>query len=115
MLRAAWPLFIKRLAFVRRLLEMADDGLPMEASKRKLYQQFIAHLAAGPFLAGRAEPSLADLAAYPQFALFYLTDFRGGEDILEYPAILSWLRRMSRCVSGTPPLVPAVVRKRELP
>jgi glutathione S-transferase len=115
MLRAAWPFFIQRVAFVRRLLEMADDGLPMRESKRKLYHQFVAHLGAGPFLAGRAEPSLPDLAAYPQFALFYLTGFRGSEDVLEYPAILSWLRRMGRHVSGAPPLVPDVVRKRELP
>jgi glutathione S-transferase len=115
MLRAAWPLFIQRVAFVRRLLEMADDGLPLQESKRKLYYQFIAHLDAGPFLAGRTLPSLPDLAAYPQFALFYLTGFRGSEDILEYPEIMSWLRRMGRYVSGTPPLVPAIVRKRELP
>jgi glutathione S-transferase len=115
MLRAAWPLFIQRVPFVRRLLEMADDGLPLQESKRKRYRQFIAHLDAGPFLAGRAMPSLADLAAYPQFALFYVTGFRGSEDILEYPEIMSWLRRMGRYVSGTPPLVPAIVRKRELP
>jgi len=114
-LRAAWPLFIQRVPFVRRLLEMADDGLPLPESKRKLYGQFVSHLGGGPFLAGRASPSLPDLAAYPQFALFYLTGFRGSEDILEYPEIMSWLGRMGPYVSGTPPLVPAVVRKRELP
>lgn len=115
MLRAAWPVFIQRVPFVRRLLEMADDGLPQHESKRKLYQEFIAHPGDGPFLAGRATPSLPDLAAYPQFALFYLTGFRGGEDILDYPEIMSWLKRMGPYVSGTPPLVPAAVRKRELP
>lgn len=113
--RAAWPFFIQRVAFVRRLLEMADDGLPLRESKRRLYHRFIALLEDGPFLAGRREPSLPDLAAYPQFALFYLTGFRGGEDILEYAAILSWLQRMRPYVSGRPPLVPAVVRERELP
>lgn len=115
LLRAAWPIFIQRVAFVRRLLEVADDGLPLRESKRKLYRRFIAHLDAGPFLAGRSTPSLADLAAYPQFALFYLTAFRGSEDILEYPEIMSWLSRVGRHISGAPPLVPAVVRKRDLP
>jgi glutathione S-transferase len=114
-LRAAWPFFIQRVAFVRRLLKMADDGLPLRESKRQLYGQLISHLDGGPFLAGRTAPSLPDLAAYPQFALFYLTGFRGGADILEYPEIMSWLSRMRPYVSGTPPLVPAVVRKRELP
>ncbi|MBI4290036.1 MAG: glutathione S-transferase family protein [Betaproteobacteria bacterium] len=115
LLRAAWPFFIKRVAFIRRLLVMAEDGLSMRESKRRLYRQFISHLNGGPFLAGRSAPSLPDLAAYPQFALFYLTGFRGSEDILESPEIMSWLKRMEPYVCGTPPLVPAVVRMRELP
>jgi glutathione S-transferase len=114
-LRAAWPFFIKRVGFVRRLLAMADDGLPLAESKRKLYRQFIEHLDGGPFVAGRTSPSLPDLAAYPQFALFYMTGFRGGEDILDYAEIMEWLARMRPYVSSMPPLVPAAVRKRELP
>lgn len=114
-LRAAWPLLIQRVAFVRRLLEMADDGLPLRESKRNLYAQFVTHLDGGPFVARRTSPSMPDLAAYPQFSLYYMTGFRGGEDILEYAEIMAWLERMRPHVSGTPPLVPAAVRVRELP
>jgi len=114
-LRAAWPFFIKRVGFIRRLIEIADDGLSLRQSKLSLFRQFIAHLDGGPFLAGRSAPSLPDLAAYPQFALYYLTGFRGSEDILEYPQIVSWLRRMAPYVAGTPALVPTAVRMRGLP
>ncbi len=114
-LRAAWPLLITRVGFVKRLIAMADDGLPLRESKKKLYAQFISYLDGRPFLGGRDEPSLPDLAAYPQFALYYMTGFRGGEDILSYPEIMAWLARMRPFVSGTPALVPALVRKRELP
>lgn len=115
LLRAAWPFFIKRVAFVRRLVEMADDGRPLAETKRKLYRQFIAHLGGGPFIAGRSSPSMPDLAAYPQFALYYMIGFRGGEGILDYPEIMEWMSSMRPFVSSMPPLVPAVVRKRELP
>ena len=114
-LRAAWPFFIKRVGFVHRLIKLADDGLPLRQSKLKLFRQFITHLDGGLFLAGRSAPSLPDLAAYPQFALYYLTGFRGSEDVLEYPEIMSWLRRMGPYVSGTPALVPAIVHARALP
>jgi glutathione S-transferase len=114
-LRAAWPVVIRRVAFVRRLLAMADDGLPLAESKRRLYRRFVELLDGGPFLAGRDAPSLPDLAAYPQFALFWATGFRGSEDILEHPAIMDWLARMKPHVAGTPPLVPDAVRERELP
>ncbi len=115
LLRAAWPLFITRIGFVRRLVAMTDNGLPVREAKLALYGEFVARLAGGPFLAGRDTPSLPDLAAYPQFALYYMTGFRGSEDILGCPPLMEWLVRMRPHVTGTPPLVPEVVRKRESP
>ncbi len=114
-LRAAWPIVIHRVAFVRRLVAQADHGLPVREAKLKLYDEFIAHLGGGPFVAGRDAPSMPDLAAYPQFALYYTTGFRGGDDILERPELMAWLGRMRSFVGGDPPLVPPVVRKQELP
>jgi glutathione S-transferase len=114
-LRALWPLVIKRVAFVRRLIAQADDGLPVGEAKRKLYDEFLAHLGDGPFVAGRDEPSLPDLSAYPQFALYYATGFRGGQDIQERPELMKWLGRMRPYVSGSPPLVPPAVQERGLP
>jgi glutathione S-transferase len=115
LLRAAWPLVINRVGFVREQVALADDGLPVRVSKFKRYDEFLERLEGGPFLAGRDEPSLPDLSAYPQFALYYVTGFRSGDDILERPALMEWLRRMRPYVEGKPPLLPAHVRKRELP
>ena len=114
-LRAAWPLVIGRVGFVRRVVAMAEDGLPVRESKRKLYDDFVARLEDGAYLGGRDVPSLPDLSAYPQFALYYATGFRGGDDILDQPELMAWLGRMRPYVEGEPPLVPPVVRKRDLP
>lgn len=114
-LRIAWPLVISRVAFARRLVAQADDGLPVAESKRRLYETFAGHLQGGPFLCGRREPSLPDLAAYPQFALFWAHGFHGGRDVEQHPEIMAWLTRMRPFVSGDPPLVPAGVGKRSLP
>jgi glutathione S-transferase len=114
-LRVAWPVIIRRVGFVRKLVAMADDGLPVREAKWKLYDEFLAHLGEGPFLGGRDAPSLPDLSAYPQFALYYVTGFRGGEDILKRPELMKWLGRMRPYVEGEPPLMPAVVRKKDLP
>ena len=114
-LRAGWPLLITWVPFARRLRRQADDGLPPRESKLRLYDELLARLEGGPFLAGRSEPSLADLAAYPQLALFYAAGFRGGEDIRERPALMEWLARVRPYVRGDPPLLPAQVRVRDLP
>lgn len=114
-LRIAWPLVIRRVAFVRRLVAQADDGLPVRASKLALYDAFVERLEGGPFVGGRDAPSLPDLSAYPQFALYWATGFHGSEDIQGHAELMAWLRRMHPFVSGDPPMVPTVVRRRELP
>lgn len=114
-LRAAWPFLITRVGFVRRQVAMAGDGLPVRESKLRLYDDFVERLEGGPFLAGRSEPSLPDLAAFPQFALYFLTGFRGGDDILGVPELMQWLGRMAPFVAGDPQLLPDRVRVRELP
>ncbi len=114
-LRFAWPWIVPRVPFVRSLLAQADDGLPLRESKRALYAEFLAHLGEGPFLAGRSTPSLPDLAAYPQFALFHAIGFRGGDEVLEHPALVDWLARMGPYLEGEPPLIPPRERRRALP
>ena len=115
LLRAGWPLLVTRVGFVRRLVAMADNGLPVREAKLKLYDEFLERLDGGPFVAGRSTPSLPDLSAYPQFALYYATGFRGSDDISAVPPLMEWLERMRPYVQGRPPLLPAVARTRELP
>jgi hypothetical protein len=44
-----------------------------------------------------------------------MTGFRRSDDILREPELMAWLERMLPYVDAYPPMVPAVVRKRELP
>ncbi|MEN8159772.1 MAG: glutathione S-transferase family protein [Myxococcota bacterium] len=114
-MRLAWPLVITRVAFVNRLIAEANDGLPARESKWKLYEEFLARLEGGPFLGGREAPSLPDLAAYPQFALYHAHGFRRGDDILREPDLVAWLTRMRPHLRGEPPLVPPRLERRALP
>jgi glutathione S-transferase len=114
LLRAGWPLLIKRVGFVRRVIAQADDGLPVRESKFKLYDEFLGHLGEGPFVGGDT-PALPDFSAYPQFALYYRTGFRGSDDIRERPALMQWLERMRPFVKGEPPMLPDRVCVREFP
>jgi glutathione S-transferase len=114
LLRAAWPLLITRVDFVRRLIEQANDGLPVRESKFRLYDQFLVHLGERSFVGGEA-PAMPDFSAYPQFALYYRIGFRGSEDIRERPALMQWLQRMRPFVEDDPPMLPSHVCARELP
>jgi glutathione S-transferase len=116
-MRWAWPLFVGRVAFVRRLLAQAkaNDPRPEREAKFAAYDAFLDHLAGGPFVAGRQTPSLPDLSAYPQFAFYYALAFRGGDDIRQRAELMAWLERMRPYVDRKPPLLPDAIRVRDLP
>jgi hypothetical protein len=69
----------------------------------------VARLKGGFFLGAREQPSLPDLAAYPQFALYSCIGFWGATDILESEEMMAWLARMKEFVSGGPTLIPEKV------
>lgn len=115
-LRFVWPAVIRSVKFVREMVAMADTSLPLQEAKEKTYQEFIKHLKGGPFLGGRQTPSLPDIAAYPQFLLFYLIGFRGADDILKQPEIINWMHRLRPFLEGgSHPLLPSVCINNEYP
>mgnify|MGYP000146651783 FL=1 len=115
-LRYFWPLVISNVKFVKHMQQMADTHLPVQDAKEVIYQEFIERLDGGPFLGGRATPSFPDIAAYPQFLLFYKIGFRGADDILKHSDIVTWLNRVRPYVEESlPPLLPSVVVNNPFP
>lgn len=114
-LQVMWPLILSQLGFLKDMVEMTDQHVPLKQANKVLREEFLEHLGNGPFLGGMMKPSLADLSAYPHFVTPYLGGFRGAEGILEYPEIVSWLQRVRGYLNDTPPLMPAVTIKREFP
>lgn len=114
-LQVLWPLILSQLGFLQEMVAMTDRQLPLKNANRRIRDEFLEHLGAGPFLGGMDKPSLADLSAYPHFVAPYMAGLRGAEEILEYPEILQWMQDVRGYLIDTPPLIPSVARKREFP
>ncbi len=108
--RWMWPLILKQVGFIRRLIAMTDTELPLQIAKRRLYEEFLTHLGQGPFLGQRPVPSLPDFSVYPLFTIYRAVGLRGTEDIGEWPMVLAWLERMRPYLVGEPPLVPPAIQ-----
>ncbi|OUS26861.1 hypothetical protein A9Q99_16735 [Gammaproteobacteria bacterium 45_16_T64] len=113
--QASWPLVLSQLGFLKEMRDMTDKHLPLEVANQVLREEFIAHLAEGPFLGGMKKPTLADLGAYPQFVAPYMVGLHNAEEITEYPEIMQWIHNVRSHLEDMPPLIPSVVVKRRLP
>jgi glutathione S-transferase len=104
-LELAWPLVVGSQPFVKRMLAMADPDQSIAAVKETMYREFCEHLAGGPFLGGRARPSLPDLAAYPQVLVPWLVGMDDAAYFLDYPELVEWMQRVAPWIAGNPPLM----------
>ncbi len=105
-LRLVYPFVITRPVFIRRLLAATDPSRSSEELLAQMREEFVRHLAGGPFLGGEPQPTLADLSAYPQFALPYLAGYDRGDHFGHSEPLLGWFRRVAARLAGTAPLLP---------
>jgi glutathione S-transferase len=104
-LELAWPLIVGTQPFVKNMLAMAEPDRPIAAVKNTMYKEFLEHLDGGPFLGGRATPSLPDLAAYPQILIPGMVGMDEADYFFEYPKLVEWLACVRPWVVGNPPLM----------
>lgn len=112
--RIAWPLLIRRAAFIHRIVRRQKKRFGEESHGemwQRILAEFVQHLGEGPFLGGRAAPSLADLSAYPQFVFPRLLGMRFRRDAFRNGpqpplAFARWLSRMKRELPANPSLIP---------
>lgn len=114
-LRILYPLIVSRPGFIQRQLALAEPGRPLPELQAAVRGEMRAHLAGGPFLGGRSEPSLADLAAHPQLALPYRAGYLGAEHPFEDEVLSEWLERVDGLLDPARPLLPVALVERRMP
>lgn len=114
-LNAFWPVVLGSVKFLDQARAMADLGTKPKQARAKLYQECVRKIDGGPFLGGRETPSLADLAAYPQFILPYCAGLYQVDGFKAYPEILQWLNNVREYLDYRPSFIPKVAMKRAHP
>lgn len=113
-LRLIYPLVITRPRFIQQLIRSTDRSQPNRILLEKSFEDFIGHLAGGPFLGGQPEPTLADLSAYPQFALPFMAGYDRADAFTRNEPILEWFHRVASTLEGAKPLLPEALTERPL-
>ena len=103
-----WPLLLRNAAFVRKGARHHARHATLREANAAVREELLRQVAAGPFLGGLSEPSLADLAAYGQLVKLHAAGLEGYPDFAADPPVAAWIRRLeSRLpVAPEPPLVP---------
>ncbi len=117
-LRVMWPFILRRVGFIRRILENADMQACDADIRRRILKAFIQHLDGGPFFAGRDTPSIADIGLYGIMMSNYVTMIPKwvGEAKARPPEpIWHWMERVQRHLPAVPVLAPKRMWLRDCP
>jgi len=110
--RLLWPFFVKRAPFIVHMIRAMDLTESIADRVTRLQEEFVQHLAGGPFLGGQSTPTLADLSAYPIVVSGHLMGMKSKNSMLDDPTILRWSREVQAHLPENPLLVPDSLLKR---
>jgi len=105
--RMMWPILIRKAPFIVHMVHGLDRSVPLKEAQQKLLDEFVTHLADGPFLGGLQQPTLADLSAYPIIAFPYRFGLQGDIDWRGNPSIANWIKAVEEHLPENPFLVGA--------
>lgn len=111
--RVLWPFAVKRAPFIVKAVNEMDLGESMPDMNRRLQQEFLEHLADGPFLGGQSQLSLADLSAFPPIASGWFMGMKAKQSLIAHPEIRAWAKRVYAQLPANPLLVPDKLLKRQ--
>ncbi|MGF1604884.1 MAG: glutathione S-transferase family protein [Rhodothalassiaceae bacterium] len=100
--RLLWPLAVRQAPFIQEMVNDLSRSEPVATMRRRLMDEFEAHLGEGPYLGARKRPSLADLSAYPVLISGWLMGLGRSFAWLERPAILAWMERVQSHLPANP-------------
>ncbi len=68
--------------------------------------ELVAHIGEGPYLGGLAQPTMLDLAVFPQLVWGYMFGLEERLSAAAHPVIKAWLRRVAEHLPENPVLAP---------
>ena len=105
-----WPLFIRQAGFIKQIVAPYKGSISSAQQRRNVLIALEKKLCANNYIAATATPSLADISCWPLLAVPYMLRLKAMDDILDYPHIVQWLKRLQpqlMAATNQPALVPA--------
>lgn len=104
-IRSKWPDFVANAPFIKAMADDMDMSESYAAMQMRLAGEFIAHLKDGPFLGGLSEPSMADLAIFPNAAFSYMVGCEDEPAITKLEPLKNWFYAVAEYLPQNPILV----------
>lgn len=113
-IRHQWPDLVREAPFIRALNERLDQSESEEAMNMRIGGELVAHIGSGPYMGGLDNPSMLDLAIFPQLVFGYMFGLEQHLTAAMHPVLKEWMVRMTKHLPANPTLAADFMQVRSL-
>ena len=103
--RNAWPQLLQTASFIKHIVRCSDASESAKAMRDRVGFELFQNFGGGPYFGGRSEPSLLDIAIFPQIVFTYMVGIEDEPAIIQVPELREWLHRMAQYLPENPMLI----------
>ena len=103
--RQMWPDFVAKAPFIKAMGAEMDLTEPAQDMAMRIGMELAAHIGEGPFMGGLDQPSMLDLAVFPQLVFGVMFGLEDRLSAAQHPVIRSWIERMATYLPANPTLI----------
>ena len=104
-IRHAWPDALKQAPFIRAMTQQMDLTESLRDMQVRIFLELVEHLGGGPYIGGLAQPTMLDLAIFPQLVFGYMFGLEEHLSAASHPSVKAWMQRMATHLPDNPTLV----------
>jgi glutathione S-transferase len=112
--RLIWPLALRRAPFIREMAKDMDLTESYEDMQVRIISELIGHIGDGPYLGALDQPTMLDLAVFPQLVFSYMFGIEENLPVAKHPAVNAWMRRVADHLPENPTLAADHMQVRSL-
>lgn len=113
--RHLWPEFVSHAPFVQAMKAQMDLSESLKDMTMRIGMELAAHIADGPFMGELDEPSMLDLAVFPQLVFPVMFGLEEDLSAARHPVIKAWIERMVEHLPANPTLVADTMQLKSIP
>ncbi len=102
--RHQWPEFLKQAPFIQDMAKHMDLTESFKDMQMRIISELVAHIGDGPYMGGLDQPTMLDLAIFPQMVFGYMFGLEEHLSAAMHPVIKGWLKRVSQHLPDNPTL-----------
>ncbi|MEM6899061.1 MAG: glutathione S-transferase family protein [Pseudomonadota bacterium] len=112
--RQMWPDFVRQAPFIKAMGDEMDLSETAEAMQARIAMELVQHIGEGPFIGGFGQPTMLDLAVFPQLVFGAMFGLEEDLSAARVPALRDWIEAVATHLPPNPVLAPDFMMVKQL-